>query len=89
MRGTIDLPTVKARLAAEASEVAELALCYELPPDHDSFRDALHAQRALTEVLRQVMGSDAEGMPIFAVSDRDGERVEDYARAWGATMVRA
>jgi hypothetical protein len=39
-------------------------------------------------VLRQACGTEAENIPVFAVSDRDGERVEDYARAWGATMVK-
>ncbi len=63
-------------------------MCYELPPGQNSFKDALRAQRTVTHALRQVCGAEAENVPIFAVSDREGERVEDYAQAWGATVVR-
>ncbi|HKO53534.1 MAG TPA: hypothetical protein VJV79_37755 [Polyangiaceae bacterium] len=89
MRGPIEASAVTARLKGEARGASEFAFCYELSADQDGLREALEAQRALTEVLRQVFGEMAESIPIFAVSDRPGERVEDYAMAWGATVVRA
>ena len=89
MRGPIEASAVSARLEGESWGSSEFAFCYELPADRNGLRDALEAQRALTEVLRQVCGQGAESIPIFAVSNRAGERVEDYALAWGATVVRA
>ncbi len=89
LRGVIDADTVKRRCAEVAYEPLDLAVCYELPSGHDSFDDALSAQRALTELLREACGARAESVPIFTVSDRDGDRVDDYAREWGATEVCA
>jgi len=89
MRGPIEASTVSARLEGEAWDAAEFAFCYELPAGRDGLREALEAQRALTEILRQLFGQSAESIPVFAVSSRLGERVEDYAAAWGATVVRA
>jgi hypothetical protein len=89
MRGPIEASAVTARLEGEAWGASEFAFCYELSADQDGIPEALEAQRALTEVLRQVFGEGAESIPIFAVSKRVGERVEDYAKAWGATVVRA
>ena len=89
LRGPIEASAVAARLEGEAWREAEFAFCYELSPEHDGLDGALEAQRALTGVLRQVFGHGAENIPVFAVSHRPGERVEDYALAWGATVVRA
>jgi hypothetical protein len=89
LRGPIQASAVLARLEAEAWQEAEFAFCYELSPDHDGLDGALEAQRAMTEVLRQVFGHAAENIPVFAVSNRPGERVEDCALSWGAAVVRA
>lgn len=89
LRGPIQASAVIARLETEAWREVEFAFCYELARDHDGLDGALEAQRAMTEVLRQVFGHAAENIPVFAVSDRPGERVEDYALSWGAAVVRA
>ena len=89
IRGVIDPAALARCLADVATEGAELALCYELPPGGDGLRDGLAAQQALTAALRQIRGARAEGIPVFAASARDGERLEDYASAWGATDVKA
>lgn len=89
LRGSIDSELVRQRWQEVSSGAAELAVCYELPTDHNGFRDALEAQRAVTGALRRACGQQAESIAIFAVTDRDGERVDDYARAWGATEVLA
>lgn len=89
LRGSIDSETMLQRWKEASLDFAELAVCYELPPDRNGFRDALMAQRAVTGALRRACGPQAESIAIFAVTDRDGERVDDYARAWGATEVRA
>jgi hypothetical protein len=89
LRGPIDSDILRKRWEVASAGGAELALCYELAPGHDGCDEALLAQRAVTEALRRACGADAEKIAIFAVSDRDGERVEDYATAWGATIVSA
>jgi len=80
---------VKQRWAAISADEGELAICYELPPGKDGLLDALSAQRALTVVLREACGARAEQVAVFAFADRDGERLEDYVREWGATVVMA
>jgi hypothetical protein len=89
LSGPIDAAMVSQRWQAWASEIAEFAVCYELPVDQNGFRDALAAQRAVTQALRRACGQQAETIAIFAVTDREGERVGDYAREWGATEVSA
>ncbi|HYP98917.1 MAG TPA: hypothetical protein VER96_09590 [Polyangiaceae bacterium] len=88
MRGPIEASALTARVEGESWALAEFAICYQLPANQDGLDDALEAQRALTEVLRQLFGQVAENIPVFAASHRAGERVEDYALAWGATVVR-
>jgi hypothetical protein len=80
---------VKQRWATVSSEDGELAVCYELPLGSDGFHQALHAQQAVTSMLRQECGPRAEQVAVFAISDREGERLEDYVREWGATVVCA
>jgi len=89
LRGPIEEAMVKQRWQTVSAEPGEVAVCYELPPGKDGFHEALHAQRAITLALRHTCGSRAEQVAVFAVSDREGERLEDYAREWGATVVRA
>lgn len=89
LRGPIEAEMVKQRWATVASEEGELAICYELPAGKDGFHDALRAQRAVTVALREACGPRAEQVAVFALADRDGERLDDYVRDWGATVVRA
>jgi hypothetical protein len=80
---------VKTRWETVSAEPGEVAVCYELAPGKDGFHEALNAQQAITLALRQTCGPRAEQVAVFAVSEREGERVEDYAREWGATVVCA
>lgn len=89
LRGPITIDMVKSRCEPFSWGSGELAVCYELPPEADGFREALAAQRSVTEALRAARGSGAESIAIFAVSGRDGDRVEDCARDWGASEVWA
>lgn len=89
VRGPIDPEMFRRRYEVISSAQGAIAVCYELPAGHDGFHDALSAQREVTEALRQACGPSAEDIAIFAVSERNGDRVEDYAREWGATEVCA
>jgi hypothetical protein len=89
LRGPITPEAIRERWAQLSGEVAELAVCYELPQGHDGFVDGLLAQRGITQALRQVCGPSAENIAIFVVTDHDGDRVDDYARVWGATVVHS
>jgi hypothetical protein len=89
LRGPIDVETVKLRCGPLFAEEAELAVCYQLPQGSHGFHDMLSAQRTMTGALRQACGSRAESIAIFAITEREGDRVEDCARAWGATEVNA
>jgi hypothetical protein len=88
MRGAINEESVRRCCRDLPTENAAIAVCYELPPGHDGLVEGLAAQRALTAMLRQVRGADAETIAVFVVSDREGQRVDDCASAWGATEVR-
>jgi hypothetical protein len=41
----------------------------------------------VTLALRRIGEAAVESVAVFAASERDGERVDDCARAWGATEV--
>ena len=88
LHGPIDVETIRRRWEAAVADDVEYAVCYQLPRDNQGFRDILSAQRTVTAALREVCGTRAESMAIFAITDRDGDRVEDCAREWGATEVR-
>ncbi len=87
MRGAIDGKALARCWDGLSREGVAIAICYELPAGEDGLLEGLAAQRALTAALRELAGADAEAVAVFAVSDRDGERVADYASAWGATEV--
>jgi hypothetical protein len=87
LRGPIDTEVVKQLWLTAAADHGEVAFCYEMPADCDGLADVLLAQRTVTEALRRACGEAAERIAVFAVSDRDGERVSDIAREWGATVV--
>lgn len=89
LRGPITTEAVRELWEAEArGPDSQHAVCWELPAGQDGVHEALRAQRALTEALREACGHHAENIAVFAASEREGERLEDYARAWGATFVR-
>jgi hypothetical protein len=87
MRGAIDEVSLQNRCCDLIGRGDEIALCYHLPPGRDGLHDGLSAQRALTQVLRAVFGPQAEQLAVFVVTEREGESIEDLARAWGATEV--
>lgn len=88
LRGAVNHAAVAACCAKLGTDSAELALCYELPLGLDGLREGLAAQRSLTAFLRQLRQGQAEAIPVFVACDREGERISDYASAWGATEVR-
>ena len=88
LRGAIDEAAV-ARCWAEVSKAGvEIALCYELPAGLDGLQEGLAAQRSLTALLRRLCGAQAETIPVFVSSQREGESIADFANAWGATEVK-
>jgi hypothetical protein len=86
LSGEIDELSLRARCVGLASSGA-IALCYQLPAGNAGLEEGLKIQRRLTQLLRAVMGSAAETIPIFVAADREGERTADLAEAWGATEV--
>ncbi|MFZ5890707.1 MAG: hypothetical protein ACOY0T_06615 [Myxococcota bacterium] len=72
------------QLAAQGHQVA---VCY-VAPTQLGLRAVLEVQRKVTLALRRALDNLAEDIPIFVVTEREGDRVEDCARAWGATEVQ-
>lgn len=89
LRGEIDAERLAQRweALAPATSDEQWAICYQLPPGQDGLVESLDAQRALTKALREAQGAAAERVPVFVACERDGERLADCARAWGATEV--
>jgi len=87
LRGPIDAESIRASCQAAASGPGELAVCRLLPEGGEALKDALSAQRAISSVLRCILGARAEDVAVFVASRREGDRVEDCARLWGATTV--
>jgi hypothetical protein len=88
LRGALDEAVVAECYAQGGTDGAEVAICYQLPSGLDGLRDGLAAQRLLTALLRQLPEVEAETIPVFVACDREGERISDYAVAWGATEVK-
>jgi hypothetical protein len=88
LRGALDEAAVAQCYAQGGIDGAEVAICYQLPSGLDGLREGLAAQRTLTALLRQLPEIEAETIPVFVACDREGERISDYAAAWGATEVR-
>jgi hypothetical protein len=84
--GEVDELSLRARCVGLASSGA-IALCYQLPAGHAGLEEGLKVQRLLTQLLRAILGSAAETVPVFVAADREGERTTDLAEAWGATEV--
>lgn len=91
LRGPVDAATVREECRVAQLAVAgphKMAVCHVLASGQDSIADALRAQRQVTALLRHVLGTAAaERVPVFVASERDGQRVEDCGREWGATVV--
>jgi hypothetical protein len=75
------------RCRALVREGHDLAICYVLGPDA-TLRMVLGAQRRITALLREALRDEAEMIPVFAVTEKDGDTVEECARAWGAAEVK-
>ena len=86
LSGEIDERSLRTRCDGLAPSRA-IALCYQLPAGKAGLEEGLNVQRRLTELLRTVLGTAAETVPIFVAADREGERPTDLAEAWGATVV--
>jgi hypothetical protein len=85
--GEVELELVRERCAPILAGGDELALCYVLAPQAD-LSEAIPVQRKITSILRRVFDGAAENIAVFVATDTDGDRVVDWARAWGATDVR-
>jgi hypothetical protein len=88
-RAGIDVETVRRRCALDVAQPHEMAVCYVLQADEMSVEAAVEAQRRITLLLRQALDHRAETIPIFVVTERDGDQVDDCAREWAATEVDA
>ena len=80
--------TIRERCSALIADGHEVAVCYVLA-SQPGLRASLDAQRRITVELRHALETSAETIPVFVVSGLDGDGVDDCARAWGATDVRA
>lgn len=91
-RGAIDVDVLRERCTSDVVRNAGdhlLAVCHVLDDGCDGLHHCVQAQRALTAALRIALGVAAENVAVFVASDRDGYRVDDCAREWGATVVVA
>ena len=83
-------PIATARLRERCGALVEaghsVAVCY-VPASALGLHATLDAQRKVTLALRQAIDDLAEKIPVFVATERDGDRIEDCARAWEATDV--
>lgn len=79
---------MKERCGRLVSEGHEIAVCYPLAP-LTNLPTSLGIQRRIASALREGLDKSAEQIPIFVVTGAPGDGVEECARAWGATDVRA
>jgi hypothetical protein len=77
---------VRQRCLPHVRQGHDLAVCY-VAAAHTSLLDTLDVQRKVTSVLRQVLDGSAEQVPVFVVTQRAGDDIEECARNWGATEV--
>lgn len=87
LRDPIIVDAVRERCGQAMAEGHSVGVCY-VPTDPLGLQAVLDAQRRVTQALRHALDKRAEGVPVFVASERDGDRIEDCARAWGATEVR-
>jgi hypothetical protein len=89
LRGPLEGNPVRVRCEAIAAEPGEVAVCRVLEGYPPSLAEVVNEQRVTTHALRSALGARAEGIAVFVATAREGDGVEDWARAWGATMVIA
>jgi hypothetical protein len=89
LRAPIDVETVRRRCSLGVAQAHEMAVCYVLQPHETSVEAAVQAQRRITDSLRQVLDRWAETIPVFVVTECDGDGIQDCASEWGATVVDA
>lgn len=87
LRDPIVVDEVRDRCGELVAGGHSVGVCY-VPTIQLGLQAVLDAQRRVTQALRQALDKQAEGIPVFVASEREGDRVEDCARAWGATEVR-
>ena len=78
---------MRQRFEGLAAEGHELAVCYVMASEV-TLNSALDAQRKVTTALRQALEGLAETIPVFVVSQADGQGIVECAREWGAAEVR-
>jgi hypothetical protein len=82
----IEAETIRRRCAGLLAGGHEIAVCYVLSPQA-GLQASLEAQRRITMELRHALETSAETIPVFVISGLEGDRIDDCARAWGATDV--
>lgn len=82
-----DVEAVHRRRILGVAEGHEMAICYVSPRATITLAESLDAQRLITVGLRRLLGDLAEAIPVFVVTDAEGDRCADCAKAWGATEV--
>jgi hypothetical protein len=83
----VEVDVVRHRCKALVTEGHDLAVCYVVAPQ-SNLDVRLDAQRKITAALRQALDGSAEAVPVFVVSEGEGDGIDDCAAAWGATEVR-
>jgi hypothetical protein len=89
LRAAIDAETVRRRCPPSVAQTHQMAVCYVLKPHEAGIEASVEAQRRITLSLRQALNQRAETIPVFVVTGRDGDGIDDCAREWGATVVDA
>jgi hypothetical protein len=83
----VEADVVRQRCGGLVAEGHDLAVCYVMA-SQVTLKAALDAQRKVTAALRRALEGSAETIPVFVVSQADGDGIVECAREWGATEVR-
>jgi hypothetical protein len=83
----VEAGLVRHRCEGLVAEGHDLAVCYVMA-SQVTLKAALDAQRKVTAALRRALEGSAENIPVFVVSQVDGDGIAECAREWGATEVR-
>ena len=84
----VEADVVRQRCERLVAEGHDLAVCY-IMASQVTLSATLDAQRKVTAALRRALEGSAESIPVFVVSQDDGQGIVECAREWGATEVRA
>ena len=83
----IDADAIVRRCGTLIAQGHEVAICY-VSPAQGTLQSTLALQRRITAALRQALEGSAEEIPVFVVSQSEGDGIDDCARDWGAAEVR-